>query len=847
MAKDRLAAYHRKRDFAKTPEPQGAQRRGPDNRPLFVIQKHAARRLHYDFRLEMDGVLKSWAVPKGPSLDPKVKRLAVHVEDHPLDYAGFEGIIPEGQYGGGTVLVWDTGTWHALDDDPQDAYRRGSLKFELDGTKLRGAWALVRMKGEEGKNWLLIKERDDAARPGSDDAITEKQQKSVLSGRDMAAIAKAKDRVWHSNRSEGVDERPDPSAIAGARKGRAGKAPTPQLATLVETVPAGEKWLHEIKLDGYRMLAAIARGKVTVWSRNGHDWTRKFPALVASLAALPIKAAVIDGEVVHLLKNGVSSFSALKDDLSRGDTAAVAFFAFDLLHLDGFDLTRAPLRARKDALHALLGSAPDNLRFSEHVVGRGAEVFHQACRLGLEGIVSKRADAPYRPGRGSSWVKVKCVAREEMIIIGWTDPGGQRQGFGSLLLGYYDRAGALRFAGGVGTGFTDKSLKDIRRRLDRLAQKTPPSREIVKAAPKRAHWVEPKLVAELQFSEWTPDGRLRHPSFLGLREDKSAREVVREGPTEAAETAESAEVKEKVSPTATVDVGGVRLSNAGKVLYPEDGFTKLDLARYYAEIADRMLVELAGRPLTLLRCPEGYAHKGFFQKHANATTPEALHRIDIAEAGKAAPYLTADDVDGLVSLVQMGVLEIHVWGSRRGTIECPDRVIFDLDPDENLASSRLIEAAMQVRAFLEELGLESFIKTTGGKGLHIVVPLQPRYQWDEIKAFAKEVAVEMTRREPAAYTAVLSKKARHGRVFIDYLRNQRGATAIAAYSARARRGATVAVPVTWKEVVDGMRSDAFTIKTLPRRLATLRADPWQELTKVRQSLSASLRRRLRAA
>jgi bifunctional non-homologous end joining protein LigD len=853
---DRLAPYRRKRDFASTPEPKGARRARGKKPLLFVVQKHAARRLHYDFRLEMNGVLKSWAVPKGPSLDPGVKRLAVHVEDHPIDYARFEGVIPEGQYGGGTVLVWDTGSWAPLDPDPEQAYRSGSLKFELRGKKLSGGWALVRMGGRKrnDKNWLLIKERDAAAKPGSDGEIVEQQTESVLSGRRLATVAKTRDRVWQSSHRDEAENaasrgrRLAPGSIKGARKRSLPEFGAPQLASSATKVPSGDAWLHEIKLDGYRLIARVARGKVTLLTRNGQDWTDKFPGVVEALVAMRLRDAILDGEVVHLLPDGVSSFSALKEDLSAGDTSAVTYHLFDLLYLDGYALTGARLDARKNALQRLLdGVLQTVLRYSDHVVGRGEEVLRNAREMKLEGIVSKRAESPYRPGRSAAWLKIKGQAREELVIIGWTDPGGRRQGFGSLLLGYYDPAGRLHFAGGVGTGFNEQTLKTLRHELDRRAQKAAPSREIARAAPRRAHWVAPELVAELRYAEWTPDGRLRHPSFLGLRDDKAGRDVVIDRALGKAPAAAAAARSTVISRHGGAEVAGTQISNAQKVLYPESGVTKLDLARYYEQVAEHMLPELRGRPLTLLRCPDGYRGQCFFQKHATKAVPAALQRIEITQKSGSETYLIADDLTGLLALVQMGVLEVHVWGATRRALERPDRVVFDFDPDTGVAWPRVVEAALTLRRLLAELELESFAKATGGKGLHVVVPLQPRLGWDEIKAFAKAMADEMARREPAGYTTALAKKARRDRIFIDYLRNQRGATAIAAYSTRARANAPVAVPLTWKEVEGGIRADAFTVATLPERLAGLAEDPWAELAGVKQSLPAALRRRLGAA
>ena len=851
-----LEEYRRKRSFAKTPEPKGKAPRARKRGLSFVVQKHAASRLHYDFRLELDGVLKSWAVPKGPSLDPADKRLAVHVEDHPLEYGGFEGTIPEGEYGGGTVMLWDRGTWQP-DGDAEEGLKKGHLKFTLMGSRLKGKWALVQMHGDrggDGKNWLLIKEHDGTERPGHGTELVERYERSVASRRSMDGIAKAHDRVWRSKprrtalltHAERLMERTRApaaaEAIAGARPARLPAVPKPQLATLAAAAPEGKEWLHEIKLDGYRMLARIADGKVKMFSRNGKDWSGRFLKIEAVLAALPLEQAVIDGEVVHLQPNGVSSFSALKDDLSANRTDPLVYYVFDLLHRDGQSLEGSPLVARKAALERLMADAPEGpVRFSEHVVGTGGKFFAQACRMKLEGIVSKRADAPYRAGRGGDWVKVKCVAREEFIVIGWTDPGGKRTGLGALLLGYYDGTKVLRYAGAVGTGFTARTLAELRRKLDRLAKQSAPSAEIAKAAPRGAHWVRPALVAEIQYTEWTGDGRLRHPSYLGLREDKEADEVMLDRTKAAAAPPPAA----KASRGGAVEIASVRLTHPDKVLYPDKRITKLDLARYYVAVAEHMLPHVQGRPLTLVRCPDGEGKKCFYQKHPGDSAPDALQRIEIEEKEGRTTYLIADDSAGLVSLVQMGALEIHLWGSTRKKLEQPDRIIFDLDPDVGLKWDRVVEGALAVRDLLAEMGLETFVKGTGGKGLHVVLPVKPKYDWDEIKSFAHAVAGEMVRRQPDSYTPSLPKKARHGKIFIDYLRNQRGATAIAPYSARAKPGASVAAPLSWKEVEGGTRGDAFTIATLPDRLKRLRRDPWETLFEVKQQIPAAMMRKLR--
>jgi len=869
----KLAEYRRKRDFSLTPEPSGTRTKATAAPGLrFVIQKHAATRLHYDFRLELDGVLKSWAIPKGASLDPGEKRLAVHVEDHPLDYGGFEGVIPKGQYGGGTVLLWDHGTWEPLDEDPAAAYRKGSLKFTLNGEKLHGKWALVRMGGraarEKRENWLLIKERDEFAKPGSGSAVVDENPLSVDSGRDMATIAAQADRVWDSARGERKVEKTEqpaarnrkstdarkepkatrePAAVSGARKARLPSKLQPQLATLVADAPQGEAWLHEIKFDGYRILARLANEKVTLTSRNGLDWTRKFPEIAGALKRLKIGTAILDGEIVYLAENGHSSFAGLQHALSTGDTGGLIYYCFDLPYLGDSDLTRAKLIDRKSALRDLLaGSGEGIVRYTDHQDSRGPEFFQHACSISLEGIVSKQRAAPYTPGRSRSWLKIKCGNREEFVVIGFSDPGGTRKGFGSLLLGYHDRDGKLVYAGRVGTGFDHALLGELRKKLDALARKEKPIASLPKGTAVRdVHWVAPKLVAEIDFTEWTGDGVLRHPTFVGLRADKAAREVVRETPQGLAVTAPAKDAgAQAVTADGSTVVAGIRLSKADKVLYNESGLTKLDLARYYEAVADWALPHLANRPLSLLRCPEGHTGECFFQKHESAGMPPSIHRFELAEKAGTETSLYIKDLAGLVGLVQIGVLEIHPWGSTVARVETPDRLTFDLDPDVGLAWDRVIEGALALKKLLDELELKSFLKTTGGKGLHVVVPVAPRLPWAEAKEFTKLVTEHLVAAAPERYTATLSKRARHGKIFIDYLRNGRGATAVGAYSTRARAGATISTPISWQELESGMRSDAFNIRTLPGRLASQRSDPWKDFLSTKQSISAAIRKKL---
>lgn len=819
-----LDEYRRKRDFGRTPEPSGepAQDRGVGS---FVVQKHAARRLHYDLRLELDGVLKSWAVTKAPSLDPADKRLAVQVEDHPLDYAGFEGIIPKGEYGGGTVMIWDRGRW-APHGDPHEGLARGKLGFTLTGDKLKGGFALVRMKGEGGgaRNWLLVKERDEAVRPGSD--LGAEAPDSVLTGRDLDAIAKGADRVWHASRG-----RPDPSRLAGARRGPLPERLDPQLATLAADAPQGGRWLHEIKFDGYRALCRLEEGHARLLTRRGLDWTDKFAALARAAEALPVTRALLDGEVVVLDAGGASAFEALQQAIGEGRDRDMTYFAFDLLHLDGWDLRGVALEDRKRLLAALLGAAGEGpIRYSDHVDGRGPETLRKACAFALEGVVSKRRDRPWQAGRGRDWIKSKCLARQEFVIGGFTPPAGARGGLGAVLAGVW-ADGGLVYCGRVGSGFSAATLTDLHGRLMALRRDSPPFATPV-ADRQRVTWVEPELVAEVEFTQWTRDGMLRHPVFQGLRLDKDPREVVREATAAPA----------RPGPDVEARLAGTRLTNPDRPLWPREGITKRRLAAYCAEVADWMLPHIVNRPLTLLRCPQGNHAACFHQRHATAGMAAAIHTAPEPDRPGAEPVLYVDGLDGLLALVQIGTLEIHTWGSRIDRMDHPDRLVFDLDPDERLAWERVVEAAFDLRRVLRELGLECFVKTTGGKGLHLMVPLARRHPFEAVKAFTKAVAEKLERDDPARYTANMAKARRAGRIYVDFLRNQRGATFVAAFSTRARAGAPVSVPLSWDELGSGLRSDHFTLETLPRRLATLDGDPWEGFTGLRQSITAAARR-----
>lgn len=834
-----LDDYRRKRDFERTPEPRGAPKVAEAF--SFVVQKHAARRLHYDFRLELDGVLLSWAIPRGPSLSPRVRRLAVHTEDHPIEYGTFEGVIPAGEYGGGTVLVWDRGRW-IPEGDPREGYRRGRLRFALEGEKLKGAFTLVKTTKQEGaaESWLLIKRSDGAARTEGVELVDEAPQ-SVLSGRTIEEIAADPDRVWHSNRTE--DEPtpsrglPDVSELPGARRGEVPLELGPELPSASDQAPATEEWLHEIKLDGYRVIARLDGGRAELRSRNGLSFTDRLPSLVRTIEALPLTSAVFDGEVVVLRADGKTDFQLLQNSLGAGRDEHCTYFAFDLLALDGIDLRGSPLLLRKEALRHLLaavGASEGRIRYGDHLVGKGEAFYRRACDLGLEGVVSKRLDAPYRSGRSKAWRKTKCLARQEFVIGGYTDPGGSRAHFGALLLGTYEN-GSLVYAGKVGIGFSDESLAELSAKLAPLETSAAPFRNPPRGPDSRGvHWVEPTLVAEVEFTAFTSEGMVRHAAFRGLREDKRPEEVFRENTP--------SDLPGILVPPAEVHefVARAKLSNPEKVLYPESGITKHDLAEYYAEVGARILPHVAGRPLTLVRCPNGHHRHCFYQKHRADGAPPSIRPIDVKE-DSAEPYMTIDDVDGLLALVQLGVLELHTWGAHADRPDRPDQLVFDLDPDADLAWERVVEGARRIRERLDELGLVSFVKTTGGKGLHVVVPIARRTPWDEAKQFTKALAEGLVRAEPNRYLAVMTKAKRRGKIFLDYLRNGRGATAIAAYSTRARSGATVSMPVAWDEL-DEIRGDTFDIESARRRLRTTTPDPWHDFFDVKQSITAAMQR-----
>jgi bifunctional non-homologous end joining protein LigD len=833
-APDPLTTYRAKRDFRITSEPSGgeARRKAKKAGGKFVIHKHDARRLHYDLRLEHEGVLWSWAVTRGPSLDPSEKRLAVHVEDHPLDYGSFEGVIPAGQYGAGAVIVWDEGEWEP-EGDPAKGMKKGHIDFKLKGNKLAGDWHLVRLRprpGEKKDNWLLIKSKDRYARPGED--ILQDAPQSVATGRTIEEVAEGK-----PPRAER-----QPKAAARRKDGRARSARTekpdkmpdfvpPLLATLRSAPPSGAEWLHEVKFDGYRIQARIDGGKVTLLTRKGLDWTKKFgKPIEQALAGLDCDSAVIDGEVVVLADNGVASFSALQQALSENRTASMIYYVFDLLYLDGRDLRAEPLVERKDRLAALVGEGEGALRYSEHFAEPGETMLRHACRMGLEGVVSKRADSHYGSGRGLDWIKSKCTNRQEFVIVGYVPSTATGRGVRSLLLGYNDK-GTLRYAGRVGTGFSNRAGDELKKKMDRLKAKSSPF-DKTPPGQKGAIWLKPELVAEIEFRSWTADGIIRHSSFQGLREDKPAEEVVAEKPVKGKAPPASATTKARKA--ASHARTAVTLSNPDKLLWPKAGVSKQDLLDYYETVWPRMLQFVVDRPLSLVRAPDGVEGQRFFQKHASKGMHEAIRTMQDPEDGEELLYIS--DFDGLAALVQLGVIEVHIWGSTIAAIETPDQIVFDLDPDEGLDVEAVRHATRSVRARLDDLELPSFLKTSGGKGFHVVVPLKPKADWAAVKGFAHDFAQAMAELEPDRYTATLSKKARAGRIFIDYLRNGKGSTTVAPYSARGKPGATMSMPVPWN-MLDDLTPDHFAIgnDALAERLKA--ADPWKDFFKAGKALN----------
>ncbi len=852
---DTLATYRAKRDFSKTAEPKGS----PGGRGVkgnrYLVQKHDASRLHFDFRLEMDGVLLSWAVTKGPSLDPQEKRLAVHVEDHPVDYGDFEGTIPKGEYGGGTVMLWDEGTWEPI-GDAKKALAKGSLDFTLNGKRLQGRWHLVRMRARPGErskreNWLLIKGGDDYAKVEKV-PIIERQAVSVRSGRTMEEIA-AGPLEWTKDGPRKKKHSPSPAPDTASpskgptpKKGRAARLPDfvpPQLATLVDAPPSGDEWLHEIKYDGYRAIAAVADREARIFTRSGLDWTDKFASTAAALKLLPCRSALLDGEIAVADSEGRTDFGALQVALGKGGAGAT-FYVFDLLALDGIDLRKAPLLERKHKLAALLSGVDSGpVLYSDHVVGHGDDMFKRACTLGLEGIVSKRANAPYVSTRASTWLKVKCGKGQEFIIAGWRPSDVKGRPFSSILLAVRE-GDRLVYRGRVGSGFGDRELRTLWPELKKRAVKAPQVEGVPKAILRHANFVKPDLVAEIAFRGWTREGFVRQGSFKGLRADKRPAEIVAEKAVRTTKVAKGKVASTSKSPlisiastdgSDTIEIEGVRVTHPDRVLYSGTGVTKRMLINYYLRVADLMLPHVAERPLSLVRCPDGADGKCFFQKHAAIGFPRGtFHAITIKEFSGSDQYLYIEDRAGLVSAVQMGALELHVWGSKVSALETPDRMVFDFDPDESLDFERVKTAAREMKDRLAAIHLQSFLMASGGKGLHVVVPLRPGADWDYFKNFAEAMARAMAADSPQLYLATMSKAARKGRIFIDYLRNGRGATAIGPYSSRARPGASVAWPLSWRELPRLDSAHPVSIDAIA--MTGRKSNPWEGYGDLKQKL-----------
>jgi len=819
---DPLAAYNKKRDFTKTAEPPGRVEDAGGR--TFMVQKHDATRLHYDLRLELDGVLKSWAVTRGPSLDPADKRLAVRTEDHPLGYASFEGTIPKGEYGGGTVMLWDWGRWiPAPGKDPRKTLEEGHLHFTLDGERMKGDWIMIRLKprpGDRTENWLLRKIEDEQA--GSSSGLTDKYLTSIKTGRTMQEIAsgkKAKElasyrKAVDRSRSPGGD-RPNPGggptarpASASRKRSSKAKPPAfrePQKATLVDSVPSGSGWIHEMKYDGYRCLLAIGGGEARIYTRSGLDWSDKFPEIVEAARSLEVESALIDGEIVKLDEAGNTGFSALQQAISEGGTG-LSLFVFDLLELDGEDLAKLPNIARKQRLASLIGDGrPPFILYADHIVGQGEKLYEAMCAAGQEGIISKRADAPYRSARTRAWLKIKCVLRQEFVIVGWTPSESKARALRSLLLAVNEE-GRLRYAGKVGTGFSMSMLQSLLGELRKREVKKAPA-DVPRADARGAHWVRPDLVAEVAFAEFTSEGVVRHGSFLGLRGDKPAAEVVEERPVATA------------AAPAVFGPSSVKISNRDRIIFPDSDVTKGDLADYYQAVGSIMLPWAANRPLSLVRCPQGRGKKCFFQKHDAGTFGAHVHQIPIRESkGGTEDYIYIADLDGLLTCVQMGTIEFHGWGSPVADVEKPDRLVFDLDPDEGLGFEMVKKAARDLKRNLADMGLQTFAMLTGGKGLHVIAPLTPEAEWPQVKDFAQRFCVALATAEPERFTANLAKAKRVGRIFLDYLRNQRGATAIMPYSARARGGGPVAAPISWEELDDYESGAAYGVRDAERLL-----------------------------
>lgn len=843
-----LQEYRRKRRFGETPEPDDERRGAVARRPIFVVQLHHASARHYDFRLEADGVLKSWAVPKGPSLRVGEKRLAVEVEDHPLSYATFEGDIPEGHYGAGHVDVYDHGTW-ACDGDPLEAIAAGKVDFVLHGSRLKGGWKLVRtnMKGKQHQ-WLLIKRDDEEARDTDADALLEevvppkrtstktvkKTTSTTITKSSSSRTSRTTKRVARRNADARWAKRA--LSLEHARDKPYPHDFKPQLTDHRDSAPDGEAWLHEIKWDGYRLLADVRDGVVALRSRNGLNWTDDFPEVVQAIEALPVTDLRLDGELVVLDAQGRSDFTGLQKVIDGTAKQPLRYVVFDMPGVAGVDISRAPLLGRKTLLEDLLGDTPGTLAYSDHVLDHGPAVFEASGKAGFEGIISKRVDAPYVNARSPSWVKVKHENTDEFLVVGYTDPKGSRSGFGSLLMATPDKGG-LRYVGRVGTGFDDARLAAMHRQLKALdtdkAAIELPSHVPFKAS--SVHWVKPTLVAEVAFRGWAKEGLLRQASFKRLREDKTAKNLGAAASAVPAKAAKATKSPAKANVSAPA-ADGVNISHPERVVFAKARLTKGDVADYYRQMARWILPEVARRPLSLLRCPDGVDKQCFFQKHHGTGLGDAVEAIPLEQKSGREDYLYIEDAEGLLQLVQMNTLELHPWGASVDDPEHPDRLVFDLDPGEGVTWAAIKAAARDVRDRLQEIGLESFVRLSGGKGLHVVVPLKPKADWAQAKDFCESFAQAMAEHAPDRYVATMSKAKRNGVIFIDWLRNARGATSVCSWSLRARPSAGVAVPLRWEELGRVTAADAFPLPKALQRAQKLKKDPWEGIDQIKQVL-----------
>lgn len=891
-----LDGYRKKRHFDKTPEPDDTP---PKNRGrtraasalLFVVQKHAARRLHYDFRLELDGTLKSWAVPKGPSLDPTIKRMAVHVEDHPLSYADFEGTIPEGNYGAGTVIVWDTGEWIPL-GDPAAGYASGRLKFELRGKKLRGHWNLIRthMRSGDKDSWLLIKERDGEARAAAEFDITETQPDSVLQGiKSTKTTTSAKKSIPDKKIAAKKNIATKKITMPQPELGVHAEQPlmlAPQLATLVDTAPRETGWLYEIKFDGYRVLARINAGDgIHLFTRSGNDWTKKLKHLATALAELNLGEAWLDGEIVVLDNKGISGFQQLQNAFESTRTEKITYMLFDIPFYRGRDLRAVPLIERRKLLRQLMsdhvsqhaqsnGNSNALIRFSEHIEAPPAKLIETACRMQVEGLIGKRINAPYTSNRTRDWIKLKCMQRQEFVIGGYTDASNVNvRAIGALLLGVHDNAGNLRYVGKVGTGFTQQSSIDLHSKLQPLIVEKSPFADTIRQP--GAHWVKPSLLAEVAFAAWTDDGHIRHSAFQGLRSDKPAASITRELPQKVAAiaaaskptvsktamstskptTAPKSRAAKKSIATATrgatrstsrdsekAVVAGIAITHPDRVIDKESGITKYQLVRYYESVAPQILAHLKNRPVSLVRAPEGVGGEIFFQKHVGGLHIPELLELDPALMPQHPPLIAVNSPTALIGSVQMNVVEFHTWNTNIAHSEQPDRMIFDLDPGEGIVWSQIVEAAALLKSMLDALHLKSFLKTSGGKGLHVVVPLAPRDDWATLRNFSEALVRHLAAAIPQLFVAVSGPKNRVNRIFVDYLRNNRGSTTAAAFSARLRPGLGVSIPLTWDELPSLQSSMQWTVSNVDATVAAERAQTWKGYAKVRQTIQRAQRK-----